>query len=225
MGEPEAKASAFNSAVMALRGMTPVDAFDRMVATLPSETQQLVRHPPLPLEWIAVRHFRALTTAALEQLFAGDEKRRGEGPAAEGGADHSLLCEPSQRGWPFVALQPQNQTVPDFSALYSSGFMPTGRCEPSQKGCVALRPIPHVESAACEVKRLYVRPRHRGRHIAGALMDALEAYARAARYRAIYLDSRSDFDAAIRLYERRGYARVPPFNDNPEATVFMRLAL
>lgn len=78
MGEPEAKASAFNSAVMALRGMTPADAFERMVATLPSETQRLVRHPPLPLEWIAVRHFRALTTAALEQLFAGDEKRLSE---------------------------------------------------------------------------------------------------------------------------------------------------
>jgi ribosomal protein S18 acetylase RimI-like enzyme len=92
-------------------------------------------------------------------------------------------------------------------------------------GCVALRRLPGVETGAYEVKRLYVRPEFRGRRIAYALMDALEAHARASGYLALYLDSRADFQAAIRLYERRGYAHVPRFNDNPEAAVFMRLPL
>ncbi len=92
-------------------------------------------------------------------------------------------------------------------------------------GCVALRRLPHIQAGAGEVKRLYVRPEYRGLRIAAMLMDRLEDYARSAAFLALYLDSRSDFDAAIRLYERRGYARVARFNDNPEAAVFMRLAL
>ena len=78
MAEPESKASGFNSAVLALRTMVPVDAFERMLSTLPAETAEIIRHPALPLEWIPVRHFRALVTGALEQLFGGDEARLGE---------------------------------------------------------------------------------------------------------------------------------------------------
>jgi ribosomal protein S18 acetylase RimI-like enzyme len=92
-------------------------------------------------------------------------------------------------------------------------------------GCVVLRPLPALGPRAGEVKRLYVRPAHRGAGIAGALMDALEAHARAAGYEALYLDSRPDFATAIRFYERRGYEPVARYNENPEATVFMRLRL
>jgi len=92
-------------------------------------------------------------------------------------------------------------------------------------GCVVLRPLDSIGPRASEVKRLYVRPAYRGAGVAGALMDALEAHARAAGYDAIYLDSRPDFQTAIRFYERRGYEPVARYNENPEATVFMRLAL
>lgn len=91
-------------------------------------------------------------------------------------------------------------------------------------GCVALRPLPEIGLRACEVKRLYVRPAYREAHIAGALMDALESYAHEAAYDWVYLDTRADFAAAIRFYERRGYERIPRYNDNPEAAVFMRRA-
>jgi len=33
--------------------------------------------------------------------------------------------------------------VPDFSAVKTVGDMPTSLCEPSQNGCVALRPQAH----------------------------------------------------------------------------------
>jgi ribosomal protein S18 acetylase RimI-like enzyme len=92
-------------------------------------------------------------------------------------------------------------------------------------GCVALRRLPSAQTGGYEVKRLYVRPEYRGRRIADALMDQLERYAREAGFLALYLDSRADFQAAIKLYERRGYQHVPRFNDNPEAAVFMRLPL
>ena len=92
-------------------------------------------------------------------------------------------------------------------------------------GCVVLRPLPEVSPRAGEVKRLYVRPAHRGAGIAGALMEALESYARKAGYDALYLDSKDDLQTAIRFYEHRGYERIPRYNDNPQATVFMRRRL
>lgn len=91
-------------------------------------------------------------------------------------------------------------------------------------GCAALRPLAGVPGAG-EVRRMFVRPSHRGAGVADALMAALEAFAREAGYDALYLDTHHDFTAAIRLYERRGYARVDRYNDNPVATIFMRRAL
>ena len=92
-------------------------------------------------------------------------------------------------------------------------------------GCVVLRPLPALGPRASEVKRLYVRPAYRGSGVAGALMDALEAHAREAGYDAVYLDSRPDFGTAIRFYARRGYETIARYNENPEATVFMRRPL
>jgi ribosomal protein S18 acetylase RimI-like enzyme len=92
-------------------------------------------------------------------------------------------------------------------------------------GCVVMRPLPEAGPRACEVKRLYVRAAFRGAGVAGALMDALEAHAREAGYDAVYLDSKDDLATAIRFYERRGYERIARYNDNPQATVFMRRAL
>jgi len=56
-------------------------------------------------------------------------------------------------------------------------------------------------------------------------MDALEAHARERGYTELFLDTKDDLLAAIRFYERRGYKRVPRYNDNPQATIFMRRVL
>lgn len=92
-------------------------------------------------------------------------------------------------------------------------------------GCVVLRPLPELGADACEVKRLYVRPSQRGIGLAEALMDELETFAREAGYAAVYLDTKDDLHAAIRFYDRRGYERIPRYNDNPQATIFMRRVL
>jgi GNAT superfamily N-acetyltransferase len=85
-----------------------------------------------------------------------------------------------------------------------------------------MRPLPALGADACEVKRLYVRPQYRGAGLAAALMGALEAEARERGFSAIYLDTKDDLAAAIRFYERRGYERIARYNDNPQATIFMR---
>ena len=91
-------------------------------------------------------------------------------------------------------------------------------------GCIALRPLKEI--AGCgEVKRLYVKPEYRGRAIAERLLEALEAYARESGYGAIYLDSKDDLKTALRFYARHGYVECARYNENPQATVFMRKGL
>jgi GNAT superfamily N-acetyltransferase len=88
-------------------------------------------------------------------------------------------------------------------------------------GCVALRKLDSMVSAA-ECKRLYVRPAARGNRIADKLLDAMEAFALAEHVEWIYLDTYDDLKTAIALYERRGYQRCERYNDNPQATLYMR---
>ena len=95
---------------------------------------------------------------------------------------------------------------------------------PQACGTIALRPLPQ-RPGMCEVKRLFVAPDFRGRGIADALLDALEAFARDAGYRSAYLDSRADMHAAHRFYRRRGFEDCERYSDNFDATVFMRRSL
>jgi GNAT superfamily N-acetyltransferase len=91
-------------------------------------------------------------------------------------------------------------------------------------GCVVLKDLPSIPAAG-ECKRLYVKPIARRHGIADLLLDQLEVYARSQGMKWIYLDSHDGLKAAIALYERRGYARCERYNDNPQATVFMRKQL
>jgi uncharacterized protein (TIGR02246 family) len=91
-------------------------------------------------------------------------------------------------------------------------------------GCVMLRPLAgRVQAGEC--KRLYVQPRFRRRGIAACLLEALEAHASAASLEWIYLDSQDRLEAAIALYSQRGYIRCERYNDNTDATLFMRKSL
>jgi len=88
-------------------------------------------------------------------------------------------------------------------------------------GCVVLRKLDSL-SFAGECKRLFVQPWARGHGIANALLDAQEEYACSEDLRWIYLDSRDDLKAAIALYQKRGYVPCERYNENTEATVFLR---
>ena len=67
-----------------------------------------------------------------EQGDSGERRSNGSGHRI---ADrHSDLWLPSHCGRDFVALQPQNQMVPESSALNGTGDKPVPEWEPSQKG-------------------------------------------------------------------------------------------
>ena len=88
-------------------------------------------------------------------------------------------------------------------------------------GCVVLRRLNSIPFAG-ECKRLYVQPSARGRRIANRLLDAQEDFARSKGFHWIYLDSYDDLKVAIALYRKRGYVSCERYNDNPQATVFLR---
>jgi GNAT superfamily N-acetyltransferase len=91
-------------------------------------------------------------------------------------------------------------------------------------GCIALHRLPRPENGG-EIKRLYVRPDHRSQGVAEALLLALESYAAEQGYKELYLDSKKDLMPAIRFYRRHGYQLCERYNDNPQATIFMRKQL
>ena len=91
-------------------------------------------------------------------------------------------------------------------------------------GCVMLRLLQQIPQAA-EVKRLYVRRAFRNLGLAHALMQAAEDHARREGHHWLYLDTKDDLHDAIRFYLSTGYTHCPRYNDNPQATIFLRKRL
>ena len=77
-------------------------------------------------------------------------------------------------------------------------------------GCIALRPL---AGAACEIKRLYVRPGARGRDVGAALVGAVTRTARDLGYVEIRLDTLPSMTAAIALYRRLDFAPIAAYGD------------
>ncbi|MDE2564784.1 MAG: GNAT family N-acetyltransferase [Burkholderiales bacterium] len=67
-----------------------------------------------------------------------------------------------------------------------------------------------------EIKRMYVVPAERGRGVAYALLQALEARARELGRLRLQLETGRDQRAAVRLYERCGYTRCEAFGGYPD---------
>jgi putative acetyltransferase len=67
------------------------------------------------------------------------------------------------------------------------------------------------DDGLAEVKRMYVRPRARGRDVAGAILARLEKEARARGVKRLVLETGDVRQAALRFYEREGFTRCDAF--------------
>ena len=67
-----------------------------------------------------------------------------------------------------------------------------------------------------ELKRMYVRPQFRGLGFAKLMLDHLADYARSRGVRLLRLETGIHQHAAIGLYERAGFRRIPPFGEYQE---------
>jgi putative acetyltransferase len=68
-----------------------------------------------------------------------------------------------------------------------------------------------VDGEYGEIKRMYVRPRFRGRGLGRRILEHLAAHARASGITLLRLETGVDQLEAIGLYESMGFRRCPPF--------------
>jgi len=108
---------------------------------------------------------------------------------------------------------------------------PTGRLllathDGQPAGCIALK---CHDADTGELKRLYVRPEFRGKHIGRSLVNTLIAEAKDAGYRRLVLDSHISMTTAHATYMNAGFRKVETPSDFPEdlkpIVVFMEMTL
>ena len=90
----------------------------------------------------------------------------------------------------------------------SGGYFLLARRGSEAVGCGAFRPI---DAGTVEIKRMFVDPRCRGRRIARAVLDGLEAEARRRGYVRAILETGVRQPEAIALYRGAGYVAIEAF--------------
>ena len=68
--------------------------------------------------------------------------------------------------------------------------------------------IKRYDQTTVELKRMYVRPEHRGKGIAGRLLAELETWARELGFSAVLLETGRKQAEAIGLYTKHGYRQI-----------------
>lgn len=106
--------------------------------------------------------------------------------------------------------------------------LPYGRlylayCGGQLAGCIGLRKI---DGKNCEMKRLYVRPRFRGKQIGNQLVRKIIEDAKEIGYSHMLLDTLPFLESAVHMYQKYGFYEIESYNDSPMSTsIYMRLDL
>lgn len=141
---------------------------------------------------VVIDHARGADLAAVQALFS-EYVRSVDAPECFVGFERELADLPGDYAPPVGCL-----------------LLARGGGEPA--GCVGLRPL-GLDTA--EIKRLYVRPAHRGVGTGRRLAEAAIAAARRAGCRRVVLDTLPAMREAAGLYRALGFTEIAPYLPEP----------
>lgn len=124
-----------------------------------------------------------------------------------------------------LGFQDVDEELAHLSAEYGppDGLLLLALAKGEALGCVAMRPF---GPGTAEMKRLYVRPKGRGRGLGRTLALAIIDEARRRGYNRMVLDTLPSMTEARALYQELGFRPIPPYRHNPIAgTAFLELRL
>jgi ribosomal protein S18 acetylase RimI-like enzyme len=149
---------------------------------------------------------------------------------------HRMLADYfAERAASFPATQGAYRTTfPDPGQFVApSGVFLLAYDEDAEAGCGGVRELraPAGDPATVatvvryEIKHLWVAAAHRGRGLGRAILSELEHRARGFGATELVLDTNASLEAAGSLYRSHGYEAIPPYNDNPNATDWLRKSI
>ena len=112
--------------------------------------------------------------------------------------------------------------------LESKYGLPEGRlylvyCDEELAGWIGLGKI---DNQNCEMKRLYVRPKFRGRKVGNLLVEKIIDDAKKIGYSHMLLDTLPFLKSAIHMYKKYGFYEIDSYNDSPmDTSIYMKLDL
>jgi putative acetyltransferase len=104
------------------------------------------------------------------------------------------------------------------------GRLLLGEFEGELAACVAMHKL---DANICEMKRLYLRPKFRGKGLGRVLAEAIMAEARKQGYKSMRLDTVEPvMKDAVAMYRRLGFREIAPYRANPmPGTLYMEVGL
>lgn len=125
----------------------------------------------------------------------------------------------------YLDIQHYDEEIKHLEAKYGTPF---GRLylayyNEELAGCIGLRKI---DEQNCEMKRLYVRPKFRGKQIGNQLVRKIIEDAKEIGYSHMLLDTLPFWENAISMYRKCGFYEIESYNDSPMSTsIYMKLDL
>jgi len=158
-------------------------------------------------------------------VFQGFSLVQAESPAQMAQV-RELFLEYAQSLGFSLCFQNFDKELSDLPGKYAppDGRLFLAELEGEPAGCVALRKF---APGICEMKRLYLRPKFRGKGLGRILAELIIAEARNIGYECMRLDTVEPvMRDAVGMYRKLGFREIAAYRENPmQGTLYMELKL